>query len=85
MKVTLDIPDDLAFALSGNEQDMGRRVQLELACGLYAARRLTHAQAAKLSGLDRLEFDRERGLREIPFHYSAEDWREDFEAGMCDQ
>jgi predicted HTH domain antitoxin len=52
---------------------------------VYAARRLTHAQAAKLAGLDRLEFDRERGLREIPVHYSEEDWKDDFEAGKCDQ
>ena len=85
MKVTLDFPDDLVFALPGNEHEMGRRALLELACGLHAARRLTHAQAAKLAGLDRLEFDRERGLREIPVHYSGEDWKDDFEAGKCDQ
>jgi len=85
MKITLDFPDDLAYILPGVEHEMGRRVLLELACGLYAARRLTHAQAAKLSGLDRLEFDRERGLREIPAFDSGADWKDDFEAGKCDQ
>jgi predicted HTH domain antitoxin len=85
MKVTLNIPDDLVSALPGDDSCRGKSVLLELACGLYAARRLTHAQASKLAGLDRLDFDRERGFREIPIHYSEEDWREDFEAGMCDQ
>jgi len=85
MRVTLDIPDDLADELPGDEPARGRRVLLELACGLYAAHRLTHAQAAKLAGMGRLEFDRERDLREIPIHYSEDDWRNDLAAGLCDQ
>lgn len=85
MRVILDIPDDLAAELPDDEPARGRRVLLELACGMYAAHRLTHAQAAKLAGMERLEFDRERGLREIPIRYTEDDWKDDLAAGLCDQ
>lgn len=57
MKVTLEIPDELAAALPGDEGDRRRSLLVELACGLYAARKLSHAQAAKLAGLERLELE----------------------------
>ena len=85
MKVTLEIPDEVASVLPCEEGARRRSLLVELACGMYAAHRLTHAHAAKLAGLERLEFDRERGLREIPVHYTNEDWKDDLEAGLCDQ
>lgn len=85
MKVTLEIPDELAAALPGDEGDRRRSLLVELACGMYAAHKLSHAQAAKLAGLERLEFDRERGTREIPVHYTTDDWKDDLEAGLGDQ
>lgn len=85
MKVTLEIPDELAAALPGDEGDRRRSLLVELACGMYAGHKLSHAQAAKLAGLERLEFDRERGVREIPVHYTTEDWKDDLDAGLCDQ
>jgi len=84
MKVTVEIPDDLAAELPGDDSARGRRVLLELACGLYAVGRLTHAQAASLAGMKRLEFECERGLRQIPIHYGEDDWREDLHGGMRD-
>ncbi len=77
MKVTLEIPDQVARALPDDLAGEPRRLLLELACGLYAARKLTHAQAAELAGLDRLDFQQELGLREIPIHYTSEDLAHD--------
>ena len=85
MKVTLEIPDEVAAALPRDEGDRRRSLLVELACGMYAAHKLSHAQASRLAGLDRLEFDRERGVREIPVHYTREDWKDDHDAGLCDQ
>jgi predicted HTH domain antitoxin len=33
--------------------------------------------------LERLRFQHELGLREIPIHYTLNDWQHDFKAGLC--
>jgi len=83
MQMTLEIPDRIAETLAGDEAQRRRSVLLELACGMYAARSITHAQGAEMAGLGRLEFQRELGLREIPVHYTATDWEHDLHAGLC--
>lgn len=83
MKMVLEIPDKIAEGLPADEGERCRSLLLELACGMYAAHKLTHAQAAALAGLGRMEFDGERGRREIPIHYSVADWKDDLEAGLC--
>jgi predicted HTH domain antitoxin len=83
MKMVLEIPDGLAAALPQDDAERGRHVLLELACGMFATGRLTHAQAAGLAGLGRLHFDRELGRREIPIRYNPEDWKDDLAAGLC--
>jgi len=83
MHMTLDIPDDVAERLPGDESQRRRGLLLELACGMYAARTITHAQGAELAGLERLKFQHELGLREIPIHYTLNDWQHDLTAGLC--
>jgi predicted HTH domain antitoxin len=77
MKVTLEIPDQVANALAEGQAQEPRSLLLELACGLYAARKLTHAQAAELAGMTRMEFQEALGFREIPVHYTSEELADD--------
>jgi len=83
MKMVLEIPDRLAEALPEDDAARGRSVLLELACGMFATGRLTHAQAADLAGIGRLDFSHELGRREIPNRYNLNDWKDDLAAGMC--
>ena len=83
MKMVLEIPDRLASVLPGDDIARGRSVLLELACGMFATGRLTHAEAADLAGLERLEFSDELGRREIPIRYDTNDWKDDLAAGLC--
>jgi predicted HTH domain antitoxin len=85
MQMTLNIPDRVADKLPGDEAQRRRCLLLELACGMYAARTITHAQAAELAGLGRLEMQQELGLREIPIHYTLNDWEHDLKAGLCSE
>lgn len=85
MKMVLEIPDRVAETLPTNEAEREHSVLLELACGMFAAKKITHAQAANLAGLGRLEFEKELGLRDIPIHYNLNDWKDDLEAGLCGQ
>ncbi|MBU6178982.1 MAG: UPF0175 family protein [Verrucomicrobia bacterium] len=77
MKVTLEIPDQVANALAEGQSQEPSSLLLELACGLYSARKLTHAQAAQLAGMARLEFQEALGLREIPIHCNSDDLADD--------
>lgn len=81
MIMDLEIPDDLVESFPTEVNARRRRVLLELACGMYAAHKLTLAQGARLAGLTRMEFDAELGDRDIPMHYGAEEWKEDFTDG----
>ncbi len=82
MILTLEIPDQVAVHLPDDEGARGRSVLLEMACGMFAARKLSHAQAAALAGLARLDFEQELGERDIPIHYTLNDWKDDLEAGL---
>ena len=55
-------------------------VCLDLAVGMYAARRVTLGQAAEVAGLTQLDFQRELGRRKVPLHYDLEDWAVDLQA-----
>ncbi len=85
MSMILEIPDRVAETLPGDDAGRRRGALLELACGMFASRKLTHAQAAELADLSRHDFERELGLRDIPIHYTLNDWQDDLEAGLCGQ
>lgn len=71
MQLTLD--DDIVLSANLSEADM----LLALALALFQEDRLTLAQAAHLSGLDRLAFQRQLAARQIQIHYGEEDFAED--------
>jgi predicted HTH domain antitoxin len=80
--MVLEIPDQLVAALPGDDAARGRSVLLELACGMFATGRLTHAEAACAASLGRLAFSRELERREIPIRYDLTDWNDDLAAGQ---
>ena len=59
--MTITLPDDPALA-SLTEAHL----QLDLACGLFAAGRVSRAVAARIGGLGSLAFDEELFRRKIP-------------------
>ena len=72
VSVELKIPEDILEAAGLTEQEC----LTELAVHLYADRRLPFAQALRLAGLDRLEFEKELARRNITL-YSVEDLKHD--------
>ena len=75
MSVELRIPEDILQAAGLTEQEC----LIELAVHLYADRRLAFAQALRLSGLSRLEFEEELARRALSL-YSVEDLEHDVAA-----
>lgn len=57
-----------------------REVLLDLAIGMYAAKRLTLGQAAELADVSQGELQRGLGRRQIPVHYDLEDLAHDLQA-----
>lgn len=72
---TLRIPEDILEAAGLTEKEC----LVELAVHLYAERRLAFAQALRLAGLNRLEFEKELARRDISL-YSVEDLEDDVAA-----
>lgn len=70
----IEVPDRISQGLEK------RDLMIDLAVGMYAARRLTLGQAAELVGVSQGEFQRELGKREIPVHYDLEDLAADLKA-----
>ncbi len=62
---TISIPDDLLKAAGLDE----RAVRIELACALFAARKLELWPAAQVAGLSRGEMEDELAVRNIPIYY----------------
>ncbi len=69
--MTITLPDDPAL-LDFSEADL----RLDLACGLFAAGRISRPVAARLAGLDQKEMDRELLHRKISV-FSEESLDED--------
>jgi predicted HTH domain antitoxin len=65
--VTIELPD-------GATPEQAR---LELACALYAQRRLSFGQARELAALQTWDFQQELGKRGIGPHYEVEDLEAD--------
>ena len=75
MATRLTIPDEILEAAGLTESDC----LIELAVHLYAQRRITIAQALRLSKLNRPDFDKELAHRDISL-YTVKDLHEDVEA-----
>lgn len=70
----LEIPDDILTASGVTEEEC----LIELSVRLYADRRISLAQALRLSGLDRLAFEAQLAQRNITL-YTVSDLHEDVE------
>ena len=71
--MALTIPDEIIRATRMTEADL----LAEFAAFLYQSERLTLAQASRLTGMTRLDFQRWLSRRRIPIHYEVEDLMED--------
>jgi predicted HTH domain antitoxin len=72
--MTIELPDDIIKAAGLTEEDC----RIELGVRLYADRRISLAQALRLSGLNRSEFERQLADRDISL-YTVDDLRDDVE------
>jgi predicted HTH domain antitoxin len=71
-RMKIEIPKDILAAAGLTEKDC----VIEFAVHLYASRRITHAQALRLSGLDRSAFEAELARRDMSL-YNVEDLNAD--------
>ena len=78
----LIVSDELLSSLGISEEELRR----EVAIMLFQRERLTLAQASRLAGLVRVEFQKLLAARHIPIHYGVEELRQDLknldEAGL---
>ena len=77
MQLTLNIPDELRRALPLPLEEQQSRLQMELACLLYAKGWLSFGQAARAAGVEHHRFSVALGERDIPRHYSERDAEDD--------
>ena len=73
--MTIELPDkELEWLRLTNDE-----ARLELACGMYAARKVSLGQAAKVAGIPYVAFMHELGKRGICMNYGMEDFEHDLE------
>ncbi len=75
--IILTIPLSLAQEMKLPPDTIREELMSELAVSLYQRWIITTAQACRLSGLDRFQFEELLGKRQIPIHYSEEDLDQD--------
>jgi predicted HTH domain antitoxin len=75
--MTINIPDDILHRAGLTE----REVLIELACRLFDAERLGKGLAARMCGLERIEFEEELRKRKLAvYHTSLEDYEREMGA-----
>ena len=65
----LTIPDDILQSTRMTEAELRQ----EIAVLLFGKQKLTLAQASRLAGLDRLQFQHLLASRQIPVHYGVDE------------
>jgi predicted HTH domain antitoxin len=70
----IELPDDIMKSSGLTEEDC----LIELGVRLYADQRISLAQALRVSGLARVEFEKQLARRDISL-YTVDDLREDVE------
>ena len=63
--ISLDLPNDIFLALNESESEIKNRIKLNLAFQLYEQNKLTIGKAAQLSGMMKLEFEKELSKNKI--------------------
>ena len=73
--MTIEISDRLLEESGLTRED----ILLELAIMLFQREHITLGQASKIAGIHSFAFQKELAEREIPIHYSTEDFERDLE------
>lgn len=63
--ISVDFPNDILLALNESENDLKKRIKITLAIQLYKLQKLTIGKASQLSGISRLEFEKELSKNKI--------------------
>ena len=63
--ISLEFPDDILLALNESESDLKKRIKVTLAFQLYKQKKLTIGKASQLSGMTRLDFEKELSKNKI--------------------
>jgi predicted HTH domain antitoxin len=75
--MSLTISDEVLKAMKMDD----REARIEIACRLFDAEKLGKAQAGRMAGLSRDEFEAELIKRDLPvIRYTEEHWRQDVAA-----
>ncbi len=77
MSLTLEIPDDVAYALRLPDTDCLPQLLLELSVALYARGILSLGKASELAKMSRCEFGLLLSRRGVARHYGKDELRED--------
>jgi len=78
--ISIDFPNEILLALNESENDLKKRIKINLAIQLFQLDKLTIGKAAQLSGLSRFEFEKELSSNHIPIsNLSEEDIAGDIE------
>lgn len=73
--MNLLIPDSVLRSANMSPGELS----VEIAAMLYEKEKLTLAQASRLAGMNRLQFQHLLASRDISVHYDVEDFEEDME------
>lgn len=71
--ISVDFPNDILLALNESENDLKKRIKITLAIQLYKLQKLTIGKASQLSGLSRLEFEKELSKNKISISNLSEE------------
>ena len=77
MRLVLEIPDQVTYAMRLPGSEQRQQVMIELAIALYARGILSFGKARELTSLNRIEFGLLLGRRGIPRHYTEQDLEDD--------
>ncbi|MDZ7640807.1 MAG: UPF0175 family protein [Desulfurivibrio sp.] len=77
MSLVLEIPDQVAHAIRLPVDGQQRQLMTELAVTLYSRGILSFGKALELTQLNRAEFGRLLGSRNVPRHYDEQDLEDD--------
>jgi predicted HTH domain antitoxin len=73
LRMSVVVPDDILRSARMTEEELRQ----EIAVLLFQKEKLTLAQASRLAGMSRLQFQHLLASREIPVHYDVADLEED--------
>ncbi|OJV20249.1 MAG: hypothetical protein BGO21_12850 [Dyadobacter sp. 50-39] len=71
----LELNDNVIKSTGLSEHEL----RIELAVRLYEDKKITVGQGDEMTGLGNIRFQKELGMRKIPWHYDVEDFEADLE------